>query len=309
MNAIIEANDVTKRYGEVLGLNGFTASFGSGITGLIGPNGAGKSTLFRLLVGQLKLDSGQLSVLGHGTWGEGDFRRRIGYCPESSALFEWMTGEAFVTALLRLDGFPKAEAQERACRSIETVDLSSARDRHLSTYSKGMRQRVKLAQSIAHDPELILLDEPLNGVDPVGRAALSALLRNLQGEGRHIVVSSHVLYEVERLTDQIVMIANGRALAQGDLHRIRDLIDAHPHVIDIDTPDPRALARILGTMDHVVSIEFPGPNLLRVRTRSPDTFYQSLPDVVLREHVIVRGVQSLDDNLDAVFRYLSEGGR
>jgi ABC-2 type transport system ATP-binding protein len=309
MSAIIEANNVTKRYGEVLGLNGFTASFGAGITGLIGPNGAGKSTFFRLVVGQLKLDSGQLSVLGNPTWGEGAFRQRIGYCPESGAMFDWMTGDEFVTALLRLDGFPKAEARERALRAISTVDLVSARDRRLATYSKGMRQRLKLAQSIAHDPELILLDEPLNGVDPLGRATLSALLRNLQSQGRHIIVSSHVLYEVERLTDQIVMIANGRALAQGDLHRIRDLIDAHPHVIDLDTPDPRSLARILGTLDHVVSIEFPAPNQLRIRTRSPDAFYQALPNLVLQEHADVRGLRSLDDNLDAVFRYLSEGGR
>jgi len=309
MTAVIDASDVTKRYGEVLGLNGFTASFEPGITGLIGPNGAGKSTFFRLVEGQLKLDSGQLSVLGNPTWGEGAFRRRIGYCPESSAMFDWMTGEEFVIALLRLDGFPKAEARDRAFRAISTVDLVSARERRLGTYSKGMRQRLKLAQSIAHDPELILLDEPLNGVDPLGRATLSALLRDLQSQGRHIIVSSHVLYEVERLTDQIVMIANGRALAQGDLHRIRDLIDAHPHVIDLDTPDPRALARILGTLDHVVSIEFPGPNQLRVRTRSPDAFYQALPDLVLQEHADVRGLRSLDDNLDAVFRYLSEGGR
>jgi ABC-2 type transport system ATP-binding protein len=138
---------------------------------------------------------------------------------------------------------------------------------------------------------------------------VSALLRDLQKSGHHVVVSSHVLYEVERLTDQIVMISNGRAIAQGDLHRIRDLIDAHPHVIELDSPDPRALARVLGGMDHVVSIEFPREGQLRIRTHSPDAFYQSLPDLVVREHLDVRGVHSTDDNLDAVFRYLSEGGR
>jgi ABC-2 type transport system ATP-binding protein len=308
MTAVIEALNVTKRYGEVLGLNGFTASFDAGITGLIGPNGAGKSTFFRLLAGQLKLDSGQLTILEHPAWGEGEFRRWIGYCPETSALFEWMSGEQFVTALLRLDGLTRAEAHERALRAIAAVDLTSARDRRLSTYSKGMRQRLKLAQSLAHDPAVVLLDEPLNGIDPAGRAALSGLLRDLQKQGRHIVVSSHVLYEVERLTDQIVMIANGRALASGDLHRIRDLIDAHPHVIDLETPDPRALAPLLGRWDHVVSIEFLGPSQLRVRTRSPDSFYQELPELVLRERIEVQGVRSTDDNLDAVFRYLSEGG-
>jgi ABC-2 type transport system ATP-binding protein len=309
MSAVVEAQSLTKRYGEVLGLNGFTATFGPGITGLVGPNGAGKSTLFRLLAGQLKADAGTLKLLGRSAWGEGEFRRRVGYCPEPAALFEWMTGQDFVTTLLRVDGFSRAEAGQRADRALEAVGLQQARHRRLRAYSKGMRQRVKLAQSIAHDPELILLDEPLNGVDPVGRVTLISLLQRLQGSGRHIIVSSHVLYEIERLTDQIVMISNGRAIAEGDLHRIRDLIDAHPHVIDLETPDPRGLARLLGSWEDVVSIEFPGPQRLRVRSTSPERFYQALPELVVREKLAVRGVRSADDNLDAVFRYLSEGGR
>ncbi|HYB77112.1 MAG TPA: ABC transporter ATP-binding protein [Thermoplasmata archaeon] len=306
---MIQAMDVTKRYGEVLGLIGFNATIGPGITGLIGPNGAGKSTLFRLLVGQLKVDAGELRILGYNPWGEGEFRRKVGYCPEHSTLLEWMTARDFVTSLLRVDGFPKEEAIERATRAIATVGLTEAQDRALATYSKGMRQRIKLAQSIAHDPELILLDEPLNGVDPVGRATVMSLLRKLQQSGRHVLVSSHVLYEVERLTDQIVMITNGRAIAEGDLHRIRDLIDAHPHVIDIETPDPRRVARVLSTMDHVVSVEFPGDGRLRVRSRSPEEFYRALPGLVVQEGLDIRAVGSADDNLDAVFRYLSEGSR
>ena len=309
MTDVIRAEGLTKRYGEVLGLNGFSASFGTGITGLVGPNGAGKSTLFRLLAGQLKADAGDLMLLGHPAWGEGEYRRQVGYCPEHAQLFDWMTGEEFVTTLLRVDGFPKSEARVRAARAIETVDLTEAKHRRIGTYSKGMRQRIKLAQSVAHDPALILLDEPLNGVDPIGRATLTALLRRLQAEGRHVLLSSHVLYEVERLTDRIVMIGNGRAIAQGDLHRIRELIDAHPHVIDLESPDPRRLARALGALEHVVAIEFPGPGRLRVRSRSPDEFYRALPELVVREPVEVRAVASADDNLDAVFRYLSEGGR
>lgn len=303
---VISADNVTKRYGEVLGLNGFSATVGTGITGLIGPNGAGKSTLFRLLVGQLKVDAGDLRILGSPTWGEGEFRRKVGYCPEQTPLFEWMTARDFVTTLLRVDGFSRPEADERARRAIAEVDLREAQDRRLATFSKGMRQRVKLAQAIAHDPQLLLLDEPLNGVDPVGRSAVLDLLQRLQREGRHVLVSSHVLYEVERLTDNIVMIANGRALAQGDLHRIRDLIDAHPHAIDIDTPDPRAVARSLGALEDVVSIEFTEPGRLRVLSRSPEAFYRELPGLVVQERLDVRGVSSVDDNLDAVFRYLSE---
>lgn len=305
---VIRAVGLTKRYGEVLGLNGFDVAVGAGITGLIGPNGAGKSTLFRLLAGQLKPDAGELRVLGHPAWGEGEFRRKVGYCPEHSALFDWMTGRDFVATLLRVDGFARSDAEERASRALGTVGLEEAADRLLGTFSKGMRQRIKLAQAIAHDPELLLLDEPLNGVDPVGRAAMIALLRRFQASGRHVLVSSHVLYEVERLTDRIVMIANGRALAEGDLHRIRALIDAHPHVIDLETPDPRGVARVLGTMDHVVSIEFPGPERLRVRSRAPEEFYRALPRLVVDERLDVRAVGSADDNLEAVFRYLSGGG-
>jgi len=309
MTGVVDAEEVTKRYGEVLGLNGFTASFGPGITGLVGPNGAGKSTLFRLLAGQLHADAGTLTLLGYPAWGQGGFRRRVGYCPEHNALFDWMTGEDFVTTLLRVDGFPRSEARERAARAIATVGLTEVRHRRLRTYSKGMRQRIKLAQCIAHDPELILLDEPLNGVDPLGRAALTSLMRELHAAGRHLIVSSHVLYEVERLTEQIVMVSNGRAIAQGDLHRIRELIDARPHVIDLESPDPRGLARLLGAWDHVVSIEFPAPGRLRVRSRSPEEFYRSLPELVTRERLDVQAVHSADDNLDAVFRYLSEGLR
>jgi ABC-2 type transport system ATP-binding protein len=307
MTGIVEADGLTKRYGEVLGLNGFSATFPPGITGLVGPNGAGKSTFFRLLAGQLRADAGSLTLLGEDAWGQGRFRRKVGYCPESPAMFDWMRGEDFVTTLLRVDGFSRGDATERAARAIATVGLTEDSDRRLQTYSKGMRQRLKFAQCIAHDPELILLDEPLNGVDPVGRATLSALLRKLHADGRHIIVSSHVLYEVERLTDQIVMILNGRAIAQGDLHKIRDLIDARPHVVELESDDPRALARHFGAWEHVASIEFPGGHRLRVLTRSPEAFYSALPELVVTEGVSINAVRSVDDNLDAVFRYLSEG--
>jgi ABC-2 type transport system ATP-binding protein len=216
-----------------------------------------------------------------------------------------MTGTDFVASLLRVDGFGRSEATARAARALATVGLEDAKDRRLATYSKGMRQRAKLAQCIAHDPALILLDEPLNGVDPVGRAHLMELMRRLASEGRHLVVSSHVLYEIERLTEQIVMISNGRAIAQGNVHQIRDLLDQRPHVVDLETPDPRGLARLLSVRDEVVSLEFPAPGRLRVLARSPDSFYRALPELVVREHLHVSAVRSADDNLDAVFRYLS----
>jgi ABC-2 type transport system ATP-binding protein len=308
MSGVVEAIGTTKRYGEVLGLNGFTAEFGPGITGLVGPNGAGKSTLFRLLAGQLRPDAGTITLLGHAAWGPSEFRRRVGYCPEHSAVFDWMTGEDFVTTLLRVDGFSRAEARARTERALTTVDLLDARHRKLRAYSKGMRQRVKIAQAIAHDPELLLLDEPLNGVDPVGRARLLGLFADLARSGHHLIVSSHVLYEVERLTSEIVMITNGRALAQGNVHKIRDLISDRPHTIELTTPDPRGLARALTGWDHVTAIEFPGPGRLVVLSRTPVEFYQGLPELVVRERIDVTGVRGADDNLDAVFRYLAQGG-
>jgi ABC-2 type transport system ATP-binding protein len=306
MTGIVDAEAATKRYGEVLGLNGFTATFGPGITGLIGPNGAGKSTLFRLLTGQLHLDSGRLEVLGHPARAEGAFRRRIGYCPEHFTLYDWMSAEEFVTALLRVDGYSRPEAERRCASALETVGLSAAKARRLAGFSRGMRQRVKLAQAIAHDPELLLLDEPLNGVDPLGRVQLMALFAELARLGRHLIVSSHVLYEVERLTEQVVMISNGRAIAQGDLYKIRELIDAHPHTIELEGPDVRALARRLSDWDHVVAIEFPAPGRLTVRSRTPDAFYENLPGLLTREHLSVTSLRSPDDNLEAVFRYLTE---
>ena len=306
MTGIVEAVGATKRYGEVLGLNGFTARFGPGITGLVGPNGAGKSTFFRLLAGQLRPDAGTVTLLDHPAWGPSEFRRRVGYCPEHAALFEWMTGEEFVSTLLRVDGFSRAEARARTDRALATVDLVEARHRRLRVYSKGMRQRVKIAQAIAHDPEVLLLDEPLNGVDPVGRSQLLALFTALANSGHHLIVSSHVLYEIERLTSEIVMISNGRALAQGNVHQIRDLISDRPHTIELLTPDPRALARALTGWEHVAAIEFPAPGRLTVLSRTPSAFYQGLPEVVVREHLQVTGVRGVDDNLDAVFRYLSE---
>jgi ABC-2 type transport system ATP-binding protein len=308
MTGVVDAVGATKRYGEVLGLNGFTAEFGPGITGLVGPNGAGKSTLFRLLAGQLRPDAGSVTILGHPAWGPTEFRRRVGYCPEHSAVFDWMTGEEFVAMLLRVDGFSRSQARERTGRALATVDLLDARRRRMRTYSKGMRQRVKIAQAIAHDPELLLLDEPLNGVDPVGRAQLLKLFADLAQSGHHLIISSHVLYEVERLTSEIVMITNGRALAQGNVHQIRDLISNRPHTIELTTADPRALARALTGWEHVTAIEFPGPGRLVVLSNTPAAFYQGLPEIVVRERIEVTGVRGADDNLDAVFRYLAGSG-
>ena len=306
MTDVIVAENATKRYGEVLGLNGFTATFGPGITALIGPNGAGKSTLFRVLTGQLRADTGRVSVLGRDPWTQRLRPHEVGYCPESPAAYGWMTGSEFVTYLLRLDGYTRFDAESRAATALARVGLSDAAHRRIRGYSKGMRQRAKLAQALAHEPKLFLLDEPLNGLDPVGRVHLLDLFEELAREGRHVIVSSHVLYEVERLTEEVVMISNGRVLANGNVHKLREALDAHPHLIEFRSSDPRGLAVALARWDHVTSLEVHGPESLAVRTRSPDTFYRDLPALVLDSGLSVREMRSPDDNLEAVFRFLTE---
>ncbi len=304
MNGVVEAAGVSKWYGEVLGLNAFTASFGKGITGLVGPNGAGKTTLFKLLIGQLRSDQGKITLLGEDPWNNVSLKRRLGYCPESNQLYGWLTGHQFVETLLRLDGMPPAKARQQATAVLKVVGLSDAAQRATRGYSRGMRQRAKLAQALAHDPELLILDEPLSGADPAGRVHILRTIADFAADGGHVLMSTHVLYEIERVTNNIVLIHNGKAIAAGDIHAIRALIDEHPHAVRIDTSKPRQLAQALARMDHVVSFEFPATETLLVRTRKPDAFYREFPQIVSDTKLEVHGLESPDDSLDAVFRYL-----
>ncbi|MGQ0798166.1 MAG: ABC transporter ATP-binding protein, partial [Methanobacteriota archaeon] len=196
MTDVVEARGVSKWYGEVLGLNGFSAAFAPGITGLVGPNGAGKSTLFKLLIGQLHKDQGELRLLGEDPWNNVALKRRLGYCPEHNQLYGWLTADRFVSSLLRLDGMPSSEATRRAHAALEVVGLTGAKDRTLRTYSRGMRQRAKLAQALAHDPEILILDEPLSGADPQARVHILRTIADFVRDGGHVLMSTHVLYEV-----------------------------------------------------------------------------------------------------------------
>src|SRR2546427_673787 len=301
---VVEAAAVSKWYGEVLGLNAFTASFGKGITGLVGPNGAGKSTLFKLLIGQLHSDQGKITLLGEDPWNNVSLKRRLGYCPEQNQLYGWLTGQQFVETLLRLDGMPPAKARLEATAALKVVGLSGAAQRPTRGYSRGMRQRAKLAQALAHHPEILILDEPLSGADPAGRVHILRTISDFARDGGHVLMSTHVLYEIERVTNNIVLIHNGKAIAAGDIHAIRALIDEHPHAVRIETSKPRQLAQALARMEHVVSFEFPATDTLLVRTRKPDAFYRELPQIVSDTKLEVQGLESPDDSLDAVFRYL-----
>ena len=242
MNDIVEFDGVSKWYGNVIGLNKFSVRIGPGITGLLGPNGAGKSTMLQLATGQLRASQGEVRVLGHRTWNNAALMRHIGLCPEQDAFYEWMTGLDFVGTCARLTGMAPRAARAAAERAIAQVGMTEDMRRGIRGYSKGMRQRIKLAQALVHEPRVLFLDEPFSGTDPVARRDLIAVIRGLGESGRSVVVSSHVLHEVEALTRNIILLHRGRLVAEGRIEQIRDLIDGHPHRIVLVTDDYRALA-------------------------------------------------------------------
>jgi ABC-2 type transport system ATP-binding protein len=301
---LIQAEGVSKWYGQVSGLNNVTVSIPPGITGLLGPNGAGKSTFMKLMTGQLKPSQGTIRVLGEAIWSNPAVYDRIGFCPEQDAFYERMTGLEWVTALVRLNGLSEAEADAAATRALERVDLIYAADKKIGAYSKGMRQRVKLAQALVHDPELLILDEPLTGMDPLMRRKTIRLIKDWARAGKHIIVSSHILHEIESMTSNNLLINNGRILAEGNVHQIRDLIDTHPHTVYVRGADPRALARRFLAEDDVLSLKFEKDAVI-IETARPDSFYARLTDLAASgEAGQIDEVQSPDDNLQAVFKYL-----
>jgi ABC-2 type transport system ATP-binding protein len=299
----LELERASRWYGQVIALNDVTTSLGPGVTGLLGPNGAGKSTFLKLCSGQLAPSQGEVRLLGRPAWGAPEVFHRVGLCPDADAFWENLTGQQFLVFLLRLTGYDDAECRRRAEAALEQVDLAPARDRKIGGYSKGMRQRIKLAQALAHDPEVLLLDEPLSGMDPVNRRRVVDLVKRLGREGRTVVVSSHILYEVEATTRRVLLIHNGRILAEGDVREIRDLLDEHPHTVSLRARDPRAVARAVVDLPHVVSMSFGAEGeWLTVQTARPDELYGALA-----EPAVAAGVTEMyspDEDLESVFRYL-----
>ncbi|MGH9162599.1 MAG: ABC transporter ATP-binding protein [Vicinamibacteraceae bacterium] len=302
--SVISATNVSKWYGQVIGLNDVSVVVPSGITGLLGPNGAGKSTFMKLVTGQLKPSKGSVNVLEEPIWGNPALYARIGFCPEQDAFYDHMTGFEWVRALVRLNGLDDGAATAAARRALEIVELTDAANKKIGAYSKGMRQRVKLAQAMVHDPELLILDEPLAGMDPLARRKTIRLIRDWARAGKSIVVSSHILHEIEAMTSNILLINNGRILAEGDVHQIRELIDEHPHTVYIRSDQPRALAREFLMHDDVVSLRFESGALV-VETAKPDGFYARLTEMAASgDGGTIEEVTSPDDNLQAVFEYL-----
>jgi ABC-2 type transport system ATP-binding protein len=303
MTATLEYVRASRWYGPVIALNDVTTTVGPGVTGLLGPNGAGKSTFLKLAAGQLAPSQGEVRVLGQPAWGSPEMFHRVGVCPEVDAFWEGLTGLQFLMAVLRLTGFDDAECRRRADHALEQVALTEARDRKIGGYSKGMRQRIKMAQSLSHDPQVLLLDEPLSGMDPVNRRRIVDLVKKLGREGRTVLVSSHILHEVEAMTRRVLLIHNGRILAEGDVREIRDLMDEHPHTVALRARDPRALARAVVGAPHVLSLTFGAEGeWVTVQTARPDEFYSAVVDAAVEAGV--SEMYSPDENLESVFKYL-----
>ncbi len=305
MTAVVSFQGVSKWYGNVIGINKLTLAVPAGVTGLLGPNGAGKSTLLQLATGQLRPSQGLVKVLGEAVWNNAALNCRIGLCPEQDAFYEWMTGWDFVLTCARLSGLPRKEAREATARTVAAVGMIQHKDRAIRGYSKGMRQRIKLAQALVHEPDVLFLDEPLTGTDPVARRDLMDIIQRLGSEGKSVLVSSHVLHEVQSLTPNIVLLSRGRLVAEGNVRQIRELIDEHPHQIVLHAEECRKLAARLLTWDDVEGVRvLEGEQGLMVETRKPDAFYGRLPALYLEEGLTISAVYSDDDNLEAVFKYL-----
>jgi ABC-2 type transport system ATP-binding protein len=301
----IAGKQLSKWYGQVIGVNNLDFVIEPGVTGFLGPNGAGKTTLLRLMTGQLRPSKGTIAIDEHSVRNNHELLKDVGYCPELDAFWNYQTGYEFVFSMMRLHGFSPSISKERAQKAIHTMDMEEAQDKKIGGYSKGMRQRIKMAQAIAHDPIVLFLDEPLNGMDPVGRRHTIDLIKKLGNEKRTVVVSSHVLHEVEAMTDTILLINHGRLLAQGNIYEIRRLIDTHPLQVTIRCDNVNVLTAKLLEFDDVKSVQFDRErNQLTVETIRPDDFHLRLPQIALENGIHIQSLWSPDENLEAVFDYL-----
>jgi len=301
-NALIEVNKVAKWYGEVVALSGVSATIGPGLTSLLGPNGAGKSSLIRILCGLTSPSQGTVRVIGRDPRSSAEVRKVLGLVPQQERLPPGVNALEFVMMAASLQGMPNAEAAAR--RAIETVELDPNDPRHLSAYSKGMRQRVKIAQAIVHEPRILILDEPLNGLDPRQRSRMAQLFIRLGAEGRCVLVSSHVLEEVQELSSTVLVLAEGKLAAEGDFHAIRQLLDDRPHRIRLRSSDPLKLASGLVGSATVSAVQTAGENAVIIDTWTVTPFRHRLPRLALELGVKLLEVAPLDDDLESVFRYL-----
>jgi ABC-2 type transport system ATP-binding protein len=301
----ITLREVSKWYGEVLGLNEVSIDFGPGVAGLLGPNGAGKSTMLKLISGMLRPDIGTVEICGSPTFNHPQVMQRVGLCPEQDALYPNASALSVVNYLTKLQGFSRREARVRAGAALERAGIGHVQKRSVGGFSKGMRQRFKLAQALAHDPDVLILDEPLNGLDPTGRREFTDILRDLADEGRCVLVSSHILHEVESMARRIVVINAGRLLADGTPREIRHELSQFPLQVRIDTPDGSALAGELAGLAGIRRIEISDSGLI-VLTHQIDVLLDHVTDRAAAKAIRINGILPLDEDLEAVFRYLTQ---
>ena len=299
--ATIRLANASRWYGNVVAVNDISFSVGQGITGLLGPNGAGKSTILHMISGFLRPSRGSVEVMGSASWQNREMYRHIGLVPEREAVYPFLTGYEFVLLSARLHGL--SNPQEAAKAAICLVEMEQAQDRKTGGYSKGMKQRVKLAAALVHDPSILLLDEPFNGADPAQRLRMTALLREMAADGRTIVFSSHILEEVERLGDKVLVIVSGRLAASGDFHEIRRLMTDHPHTFTLRSSDNRRLAAALLGDACILGVDL-ADDRLTVRTSDFGVFASTMPRIASEHHLTLFELVPADRSLESVFAYL-----
>ncbi|HZS28427.1 MAG TPA: ABC transporter ATP-binding protein [Candidatus Angelobacter sp.] len=310
-NRILFEN-VSKFYGEVLGVNRVNLSLSAGVTSLVGPNGSGKTTLMNLMTGLIRPTNGAISVLGIAPSQPEKLARVLGYCTQFDSFPPGLTGREFIHDWLRLHGFNHQEASRLTQDALARVELTEAADRKVAGYSKGMRQRIRLAQAISHHPSVLILDEPLNGLDPRARAASMALFEALGKEGMHVVISSHILHEVDRISDEVVLISSGYIVAEGKIPDVRTEVKEHPMQILVRCARPELLASRVFAQNHAVEakLQHDGKGIL-IRTTNADEFYSLLNRLIVEEGIQVEAVAPADDDVNSVYQYLigSDGER
>ena len=305
---LLELAGVSKWYGPVIAVNDVTLGLAPGITGLVGPNGAGKSTLIKLMTGQLRPSLGAVRMGGRDAWSAAA-KSQIGYCPDADAFYEDMSGRGFVRTMARLHGFSGRKLAGRVEAVLQQVGMADRADRPLGSYSKGMRQRIKLAQALVHDPDLLVLDEPLNGVDPLGRSELVAVFNALAQRGKAILVSSHILDELEDLARQVVFLCRGRVLASGSLPEIREMLADHPLHVRVSSDRLRELAVQLVAAACVQAVQFVGEQEMVFQVRRPREFFRVLARTVADGGFQVQRLQATDTSAEAIFDYIMQSAQ
>ena len=304
---VVVFKNVSKQYGQISALTDISLAISGGVTGILGMNGAGKSTLFKIIMGKIRPSGGQIRLFGEDPWKNQSPYARTGFVPEHEKMHDWMTAIDFVTTFARLNGMTREEARLEAERVLTFVELADVMQKQIGRFSKGMRQRVKIAHALVNDPDLIVLDEPLQGCDPLARTSIMNVIRELGRLGRTVLVSSHILSEIERITEQIVILHKGRLLAIGNLHAIRDLLDQHPHKIAIRCEQPKRLAKDLIDIDEVTTVSIPAKDELIVETKHFGVVHNLLPSIIVKNNHHVWEIDNPDDNLQSILEYLTGG--